>query len=260
MTGSPTCRFPVVSGWRTDPVTGRPRRAGPASLRTWELPPPTGLRSPAQPSLWAGLPSVQDGLKVCGQGRVGCCLQGGQSGPREPPAQSGSGYKAATEVRPPNPHLRPGETRDRPSPGPAGTYTAKHPACRRDWGGHLRRGQAPLPCRGHGDCPAEARGGSGSGVRGRTRRWGAAGETEDEDPGRGGEVARPGWSCQAPGRGRGPVTLGAPAPSPGGSETRPPAPQIRRGPSTGGQGPHLTKGRLALHPRLPVRSAPRRQL
>lgn len=192
MTGSPTCRFPVVSGWRTDPVTGRPRRAGPASLRTWGLPPPTGLRSPAQPSLWAGLPSVQDGLKVCGQGRVGCCLQGGQSGPREPPAQSGSGYKAATEVRPPNPHLRPGETRDRPSPGPAGTYTAKHPACRRDWGGHLRRGQAPFPAGGTGTVRQRPEGDlgrgceeghAGGGLQGRRRTRTRGGVERWRDPG-----------------------------------------------------------------------------
>ena len=191
----------------------RPRRVGPASLKTWGPTPPgvsgegPGLAVELAPSHRApepspgceqGWPSVQDGLKVRGQGRVGCCLQGGQSGPGEPPAQSGSGCKAVTEVRPPHPPPTPRRNQRPPFPRARGTAeTSRHlhcqaPVCRRAWGGHLRREQAPHPCRGHGGCQAEARRGAGSGVRGRTRRWGAAGETEDEDPRGGREAARPG--------------------------------------------------------------------
>lgn len=48
-----------------------------------------------------GQPSVQDGPEVCSQGWVGGGLEGGQCGPREPLAQSLSGCKGVTEIRPP---------------------------------------------------------------------------------------------------------------------------------------------------------------
>lgn len=64
-------------------------------------------------------PSVQDGLEVCGQGRVSCCLQGGQCRPRELLAQLRLGCVETTNVS-----LPPGRNRERASRQPHGPAEA----------------------------------------------------------------------------------------------------------------------------------------
>lgn len=92
---------PVASRRGADPSWGR-ARAGVWGLGSGQTLPPrgpagAGLEPGRGPGLREGRPSVQDGLEVCGQGRVGRCLQGGQSLRRELSAQPCLGCRG-TEV------------------------------------------------------------------------------------------------------------------------------------------------------------------